>query len=125
MEEGNLTPEDVKFLVSSLVETAKKLDHVIIDLNDITRIKHADDQSKEDVCFSTLVNIIIATLYNPNNSDEVNIITDFSEIDNFRTIYNYSTAFSTTSSPIALNTKKPKNSSLAVSKANWPQEAWN
>ena len=89
MEEGNLTAEDISFLIGSLVETAKKLDHVIIDLNDVTQLKHAKNQAKEDVFFSGLVNTIVAALYNPDKTDDISISTDFGEIDNFRTIYNY------------------------------------
>ena len=89
MEEGNLTTDEIKFLISGLVETAKKLDHVISDLNDITQVKHSKNQVKENVSFSALVNTSTALLCNADNRNEIDISYDFTEIDNLNTVYNY------------------------------------
>ena len=89
IDNEDLTSDEKIFLLKGISESVKKLDNVIIDLNQITQVKHSVNEKKELVTFSNLVNNIKADINNLINNPDITINTYFSEFDTFYTVSNY------------------------------------
>ena len=87
MNTASLTEEEKTFLLDNLVESVKKLDHVIMDLNQLTQASHITTEAKEHVDFSTLVYDITTSINNIMN-DDIIIKTDFGAVKGIFTVKN-------------------------------------
>jgi len=85
----DLNLDEKIFLLKGFSESVKKLDNVIIDLNQVTQVKQAANEIKESVTLSTLVSNIKNNIHNLTGNPDITIKTDFSEIDSFNTVSNY------------------------------------
>lgn len=87
-EEGN-TKEEFNEFVEVVSVSAKKLDNVIADLNNILQVKSNLGEKKKKVHFSVIVKDIKESIKNVIEKEKVEIITDFKEIDEFHTLKSY------------------------------------
>lgn len=87
-EEGN-TKEEFNEFVEVVSVSAKKLDSVIADLNNILQVKSNLSEKKKKVHFSAIVKDIKESIKNVIEKEKVEIITDFKEIDEFHTLKSY------------------------------------
>ncbi len=85
----DLTTDEKIFLLKGISESIKRLDNVIIDLNQVTQIKHAVNEKKELITFSNLVNSIKSNIDNLSNNPDIAINTYFNEFDTFYSVTNY------------------------------------
>ncbi len=84
-----LTPEDEKTFIDDLLDSVKKLDNVIMDLNHVLQVKNDVSGKRELVHFSQLLNDITVSIDHLIKSEEVQIISDFSAIDEIHTLRSY------------------------------------
>ena len=89
LAEFELSDDEKKDIVSGISQSAMRLDEVIRDLNDILHLKNNQDDKKEKVIFSTLVNEIERGIEQDFNSGKYVIETDFSSVDEHYTRKNY------------------------------------
>ena len=89
LTEGNLDDDDKQIFMQGLSISIKKLDNIIIDLNDILQVKNAVIGNREKICFSKIVDDIKFNISNHLDNDGVMIKTDFSDIDEVSTIKSY------------------------------------
>lgn len=75
--------------MNGIADSVKKIDDVIIDLNNIINTKTTLNKKKETVYFSQLVLDITAGITNIADNDDLNIKTDFSAADGMTTVKNY------------------------------------
>ncbi len=80
---------DREKLISELGTSVKKLDEVILDLNYILQIKHKESKQQERVRFSELVDSIKGSIESQIKNEGVQIITDFSAVDEVLTVSSY------------------------------------
>lgn len=85
----DLDEEERKTITKELSALAEKLDEVIKDLNNILQVKREVNQKKEPVLFSNTVENITSSLSHLINKEQVEIKTDFSEIDEITTLKSY------------------------------------
>lgn len=83
----NLTPETI-FLTDELTNSVKKLDNIIIDLNEIIRVKRNVGDIKENVSLSELVDDIIYSIGNVINNKNIDFVCRF-EVKSMFTIKSY------------------------------------
>ncbi len=89
LSEFELRDDERKEIVSGISQSAGRLDEVIRDLNDILHLKNNQDDKKEKVIFSMLVNEIERGIEQDFNSGKYVIETDFSSVDEHYTLKNY------------------------------------
>ena len=89
LRETNLTEEEKDVMMEGLSFSVKKLDEVIIDLNNILQIKRGVNEVKEKVFFSELVEDIKNSISNIIRDEHVNIKSDFSEAGEMFTLKSY------------------------------------
>jgi PAS domain S-box-containing protein len=89
LQEMDLTEEERNEMMQGLVESAKKLDEVIIDLNQILQVKRDLRENKELVLFSNIVNDIKGTIGEWVKNEEVIINTDFKAGNQLFTLKSY------------------------------------
>ena len=83
-------PEDQReFVVRELGAAVEALDEVIMDLNIILKKKQEINESKQKVLFSRLVSKVKNSISHLIEAEQVAIITDFSEVDEYFTIKSY------------------------------------
>jgi len=80
---------DEKNFMHDLSMSVKKLDDVIMDLNYILQLKNNEDKKKEQVKFSDLLKDIKLSLSDLINSNDVEIRSDFSVVDEIPTLKSY------------------------------------
>ena len=83
----NHTPETI-FLTEELTNSVKKLDNIIIDLNEIIRVKRNVGDIKENVLLSELVDDIIYSIGNAINNKNIDFVCRF-EVKSMFTIKSY------------------------------------
>ncbi|PQJ10069.1 hypothetical protein CJD36_015330 [Flavipsychrobacter stenotrophus] len=76
-------------LMTDLSGSVKKLDSVIMDINYILQVKHTDSNQKEHVNLSAILSDIKLSVDNLIRSNDVQIITDFSAVDELFTLKSY------------------------------------
>jgi len=86
---GELDKTDRDKWIDELVVSVKKLDAVIMDLNNILKITHTDNSKKEPVKFSGLLNDITFGFNGQVKSNNAKIISDFSAVDEILTLKSY------------------------------------
>ena len=84
-----LTVDEKIFLLHGFSKSLEKLDSVIIDLNQVTQIKHSVNDYKEEIHFSKLLKDIIANTDAIANNPDIAIKGYFNEFDTFYTVSNY------------------------------------
>lgn len=89
LTDPSLTQEEEKELMNGLAFSARKLDEVILDLNNILQIKKGVNEVKEKVYFSNLLKDIEDSISSLIKNEGVEIISDFSEIDEIFTLKSY------------------------------------
>ncbi len=89
LKDADIEYEGEMGLIEDIVFSAKKLDGVISDLNYILQARHAESKQKELVALADLVNDIKLSIDNLIKSNDVEIITDFSAIDEMFTLKSY------------------------------------
>jgi signal transduction histidine kinase len=87
-EEGN-SKEEFNEFVEVVSVSAKKLDLIIADLNNILQVKSNLGEKKKKVHFSAIVKDIKEIIKNVIEREKVEIITDFHDIDEFHTLKSY------------------------------------
>ena len=89
LNDPSLTQEEKEELMNGLALSARKLDEVILDLNNILQIKKGVDEVKEKVCISILLKDIKDSISSLIKNEEAEIISDFSEVDEIFTLKSY------------------------------------
>lgn len=89
IEEENITAETKSRVIEGLSVSAKKLDDVIRDLNNILEIKHDVSERKELINFSHLVSDIKTSIAAMILKENAILISDFSEVSEILTIKSY------------------------------------
>ncbi len=84
-----LDKEKEKGLMANLSSSVKKLDAVIQDLNYILQIKNKEVNKWEVISLSGLLNDVIMSIENIINKEEVEIVSDFTAIDEIKTFKSY------------------------------------
>ena len=85
-QDENLEPDMKKEVVEGLSLSVKKLDDVIIDLNNILQAKLEVSQKKEMVHFSKIANDIHLSIENLIKKEKAVLVRDFSEVDEMITV---------------------------------------
>jgi PAS domain S-box-containing protein len=86
---GGLEKEDEKTLMTGLESSVSRLDEVINDLNYILQLNNKEQQNKEWVKLSELINDIKSSISSEFINEKVNFILDFSAIDEVLTLKVY------------------------------------
>ncbi len=89
IQDVSLTNTEREELIEGLVFSARKLDEVILDLNNILQIKKGVNEAKEKIYFSELLNDIKDSISGLIKKECVDIFSDFSEIDEIYTLKSY------------------------------------
>ena len=89
LQEIDPATEEAVVLVQGLATSAKKLDNVIKDLNYALQVKHQVNENKEPVKFSSLLGDIKLSITNLLSNDDVEIISNFTAVDETVTIKSY------------------------------------
>jgi PAS domain S-box-containing protein len=84
---GDLTGN--KNLVKGLSASVKQLDNIIIDLNEILKVRNPGSETKENVCFSSLIEDIQSSINYIVDKENAVIKYDFSEADHAFTLKTY------------------------------------
>ncbi len=87
--DSSLTKEEQEELMEGLSFSARKLDEVILDLNNILQIKNGVNEVKEKIYFSRLLKEIQDSISSLIKKECVEIISDFSEADEIFTLKSY------------------------------------
>jgi PAS domain S-box-containing protein len=85
----DMSGQDFRKCMDGLTLSVKKLDHVIIDLNHILRVRSEVNEKKETVRFSGLTKDIKASISSLIEKENVTIRTDFFEANELFTIKSY------------------------------------
>jgi PAS domain S-box-containing protein len=89
LKEESLPEDQKEFVIEELGAAVEALDEVIMDLNLILKKKQEINESKEKVLFSRLVTKVKNSISHVMEAEQVEIITDFSEVDEYLTIKSY------------------------------------
>ena len=89
LKDSSLTKEEEEELMNGLAFSSKKLDEVILDLNNILQIKKGVNEVKEKIHFSELLGDIKDSISSLMKNECVEIISDFSEADEIFTLKSY------------------------------------
>jgi PAS domain S-box-containing protein len=86
---NSLNLNEKEHVIKSIGTSASKLDEVIKDLNSILNIKQGTNESKEDIDFMNLLNDVKFSMREIIEKEQVEIITDFSAIENITSLKSY------------------------------------
>lgn len=89
LQENDLTEDEKDLMMQGLVSSAKKLDEVITDLNQILQVKRDVRENKEIIKFTEIVKDVELTIGEWIKKEEVKISTDFSEVNEMLTLKSY------------------------------------
>lgn len=88
--EDETLPEDQKgYVLKELSSSVEALDEVIMDLNLVLKKKQEINENKEMVQFLRLVNKIKSSISNLIQAEQVEIVTDFSEVKEYFSVKSY------------------------------------
>lgn len=85
----DLKEQEKEKMTSDIVQSSKRLDSVVRDLNDILQIRNSADEQKENVLFSDLMNDVVGCFPSSKENGHVSITYDFKEVDGMQTIKPY------------------------------------
>jgi len=90
LEFPHLEEPEKKQLMDGISSSARKLDEVIIDLNNILQRKQENiTENKQMVCFQLLIDDINSSISHLIKSNNVKITTDFTEVSGMQSIKSY------------------------------------
>ena len=89
LKDDSLAEDQKEYIITELGASVEALDEVIMDLNLILKKKQAINESKEKVLFSRLVTKVKNSISHLVEAEQVEIITDFSEVDEYVTVKSY------------------------------------
>ena len=89
LQNKTLNEEDKEQLREGIYSSVKKLDEVVIDLNNILQARQSISENKQHVTLSALILDIKHSISNLIVTEQVEIVTDFSEIDTLFTLKSY------------------------------------
>jgi len=89
IKDETLDETEKKVFIDGLIGSVKKLDDVIMDLNNIIRSKNTVNDKKEKVDFRQLLVEVTAGIQNVTNGAPANIKSDFSEVESMVTLKSY------------------------------------
>jgi len=89
IKDENIKDSEKNFFIDGLIGSVKKLDDVIMDLNNIIRSKSTVNEKKEEVCFSDLLAEVTSGIHNITSNKLLDIRSDFNEIDSMITLKSY------------------------------------
>lgn len=89
LKENGLDDDQKEYVIGELSSSVEALDEVIMDLNLVLKKKQEINESKEEVLFSRLVSNIKNSISGLIQSENVEIICDFSKVDKYFTIKSY------------------------------------
>ena len=85
----NLSDDELSFLLNGLTESVKKLDDLVMDLNEITQLSHTIGEFKEEVNFSDLLVDVKSGIGNLISTYDVSINADFGEVNSIHSVHKY------------------------------------
>lgn len=108
INEPGLPKDHYQQCMEGILISAQKLDQVIMDLNQILRVRREMNELKETVCFSSLVEDIKASISDTIRAENVRIRTDFSSVDEIYALksYLYSILYNLISNSIKYRTEE-------------------
>lgn len=86
---NSTSQEEKEQMENYLFAAVEKLDTVVLDLNKILELRSAIGHQKEEISFEKLVEDILASIHNFIQEEQVQIFTDFSEIDKITSVRSY------------------------------------
>jgi len=89
LNDDQLTLTEVKVVRQYLLHSAKQLDNVILDLNNVLQVKQEINENKEKVTLSIILEEIKSSISQIIRDENVDFIIDFSEGDELFTIKSY------------------------------------
>lgn len=89
LNDDALSIGDKETLNRGIIESVKRLDDVVSDLNSILEVKGEIGNTKETIIFSELLAVIKITVENLVDKDDIEVKGDFSEINEFLTLKAY------------------------------------
>lgn len=89
LKDESLLEDQKGFVVEELGAAVEALDEVIMDLNLILKKKQEINESKEKVSFDRMVAKIKKSISHQIEAEQVEIITDFSEVNEYFTVKSY------------------------------------
>ncbi len=89
IKSGDLADDEFEFLLDGLTESVKKLDDVVMDLNEITQLSHTISEFKEEVKFAELLTDVEEGISNLICKYDVSINADFREVTTLHTVHKY------------------------------------
>jgi len=89
LNDNQLALSEIKVLRQYLLQSAKQLDHVILDLNNVLQVKHEINENKEKVTLSIILEEIKSSISHIIRDENVDFLIDFSEADELFTIKSY------------------------------------
>lgn len=89
LQDEALDVNDIPEIAKGLHASTQKLDEVILDLNNILKVRSEIIEKKEQVILSELVADIRHSLDGQIKKDNIDFLVDFSEVDEMRTLKSY------------------------------------
>ncbi|MGV8814711.1 MAG: PAS domain S-box protein [Gelidibacter sp.] len=88
LQNETLTSKEQKELLNGLLSSTIRLDNIIRDINTILQSKSEVHEKKEIITLSKLIDDIMFSMSNLAKKHRVQIVTDFSEVDEFYSLKN-------------------------------------
>ena len=85
----DLPEKDRDHLLDGIYSAVQKLDEVVIDLNNILQVNQNISENRQTVSFQSLVNDIKTSIFTLIETEQVQVITNFREVDTFFTLKSY------------------------------------
>ncbi len=89
LKNGLTRAGDRERVVAGLSEAAKRLDEVIIDLNEILSIRTRVIAEKEQVFFAEILRTVLLSIENEKQNETLEIVADFAELESIRSVKVY------------------------------------
>ena len=89
LKDSELDGDQKEYVIGELSSSVEALDEVIMDLNVILKKKQEINENKERVVFPQLVDKIKNSISKLIQAEQVEIVTDFSEVDEYFSIKSY------------------------------------
>lgn len=89
LEDGDHEKSMESILRGEMFSNVKRLDQIVRDLNDILNVKSDFAQKREDVDLELIIKDIIASNKNLVEENDVTVVTDFTDINKFKTVKSY------------------------------------
>ncbi len=87
--EKNLNEDEKELFIEAIANSIKKLDDVIIDLNNIIHVKNSINESKTYVSFRQLVEEVISGFGNAIQDNNISVVYNFDEVPEMLTLKSY------------------------------------